>query len=292
MHRVLAPAAVLACLLGPWAQAQTFESQVESVRARATASFSLFNPVHPTTADQRRRALALTFLFENEQPYCLYDYVQDLNDGRGYTAGCIGFNVRSGTVRDVIERYTKLRPVNALSTYTHNIYLLESVPEIDHQTLDAMLPNFVMAWQTVARSDALFRQAQDQAVNEGFAASVREADALGIRSALGRAIIYDTSVQHGGEDAGQPDPDSLPPMARKATAALGGGPLAVGEKRWLTRFLKERRKILSNPNDPNTKGAWATSVDRVDTFLMLLKQGNMDLHGPLDTRPYFDAVIP
>ena len=247
-------------------------------------------PVPPLTAAQTKRALSLTFLFENEKIDCLYGYIQDLSDGRGFTSGCIGFNVRSGTTRDVVERYTRKAPGNGLAFYVPRLQALEAVPEIDSATLSAALPGFEAAWRTAAE-DPLFRRAQDEAVSEGFDAAVREADRLGIRTPLGRAIVYDTLVQHGMED-GAPDPDSMPPMARKATAALGGGPETAGEKLWLERFLLERRKILADPHDPVTKGAWATSVDRVDVFLMLLRQDNLDLHGPIVASPYFDAVVP
>ena len=46
-----------------------------------------------------------------------YAYIEDIGDGRGYTAGIIGFTTGTGDLLDVINRYTELKPENALEKY-------------------------------------------------------------------------------------------------------------------------------------------------------------------------------
>ena len=46
-----------------------------------------------------------------------YAYIQDINDGRGYTGGIIGFCSGTGDMRHVIQEYTRHAPGNRLAKY-------------------------------------------------------------------------------------------------------------------------------------------------------------------------------
>ena len=46
-----------------------------------------------------------------------YGYIEDIGDGRGYTAGIIGFCSGTGDMLDVVEAYTARRPGNVLAEY-------------------------------------------------------------------------------------------------------------------------------------------------------------------------------
>ena len=46
-----------------------------------------------------------------------YAYIEDIGDGRGYTAGIIGFTTGTGDLLEVVERYTELEPENELKKY-------------------------------------------------------------------------------------------------------------------------------------------------------------------------------
>src|SRR6185437_9800653 len=61
------------------------------------------------TARQVTRIEQLTTVFENSTTTFRYDYVEDLGDGRGYTAGRVGFCTGTGDLLDVVERYTEAR---------------------------------------------------------------------------------------------------------------------------------------------------------------------------------------
>src|ERR1044072_8442964 len=46
-----------------------------------------------------------------------YRYIQDIHDGRGYTAGIIGFTTRTGDVLQLVRRYTRAQPHNKLRRF-------------------------------------------------------------------------------------------------------------------------------------------------------------------------------
>ena len=41
-----------------------------------------------------------------------YRYIQDIDDGRGYTGGIIGFCSGTGDMLQVVRRYTRAKPHN------------------------------------------------------------------------------------------------------------------------------------------------------------------------------------
>src|SRR6476469_3138411 len=46
-----------------------------------------------------------------------YRYIQDIHDGRGYTAGIIGFCSGTGDMLEVVRAYTHARPRNELRRF-------------------------------------------------------------------------------------------------------------------------------------------------------------------------------
>jgi chitosanase len=54
-------------------------------------------------------------VFENESTSLRYDYIENLHDGRGYTAGSDGFETRDSDLLQVVEIYDGMRPNNVLS---------------------------------------------------------------------------------------------------------------------------------------------------------------------------------
>ena len=97
---------------------------------------------------------------------------------------------------------------------------------------------------------------------------------MGLKTALGRTILFDTIVQHGEGD----DPDSLDALVSATNQQMHGTPAeGMAEAAWLKTFLTVRRNNLLHPHNPETQEVWAKSVGRVDVFLDLLKAGNFDL---------------
>ena len=179
-------------------------------------------------------------VFENGTPEIQYDYIEDLNDGRGYTAGRAGFCTACGDLLTVVNDYTTQVPDNALAQYVPTLTRLAASSDDSTDGLDG----FERAWRTAAQ-DPAFRQAQDRVTDDLYAAPARKLAAdNGVRSALGLAILVDTAVQQGTGD----DPDGLPAVVRKTNAEMGGTPAdGIDETTWLRGFLDIRRATLEIP---------------------------------------------
>jgi chitosanase len=220
-------------------------------------------------------------VFENGTPEIQYAYIEDLHDGRGYTAGRAGFCTACGDLLTVVQTYTAQVPDNPLAGYLPTLTQLAKASDDSTKGLNG----FVRAWSTAA-DDPVFRQVQDRVTDDLYTAPARKlADANGVRSALGLAILVDTAVQQGTDD----DPDGLPAMVRKTIAAVGGTPAGgVDETAWLQGFLDVRRDTLENPTSSDTGKVWRESVGRVDALRALLDAGNLDLATPFTISPFGD----
>ena len=240
------------------------------------------------TPEQRHRAEALTSLFENGTLALQYGYAEQLGDGRGITAGRAGFTSGTGDMLLVVQAYTDQVATHPLARYMPRLKQINAgeVPPDTVTGLEGLEP----AWADAA-ADARFRAAQDAVVDRlYYDPAMAHADALGVASALGRAVLYDTIIQHGDGD----DLDGLPALiARTGTQVQGDPAHGVAEKRWLKAFLAMRRADLLNPYDPATQAVWAESVGRVDALASILVAGNMALRGPFRLHAGgYDIVVP
>ena len=224
---------------------------------------------------ERHHADQLICVFENDTLLPQYAYVERLDDGRGFTAGRVGFTTGTGDLLQVVQRYTRLVPKNPLAVFLPALRTLLAAPDKDEI---AGLEGLTAAW-TVAADDSRFRAVQDALVDQlYYRPAMAHAHRLGIRTALGKAILYDAIVQHGDGD----DPDSLPAMLERTEKGAGGSPRhRVDERDFLRAFLVVRRATLSHAEDGATRAAWAESVGRVDVFRTLLDTGNVELQGPI-----------
>jgi chitosanase len=230
------------------------------------------------SAEQKRRAEQLTNLFENGTTEFQYGYVENLNDGRGYTCGRVGFTTGTGDAYVVVKRYTDRVPHNPLAKFLPELERLNSLPEDSEERADVSgLKGFPEAWESLG-NDKVFRAVQDEVVDElYYQPAMKRANQVGIQTALGKAIFYDTIIQHGDGD----DPDGLPALIEETTKKMGGTPkTGIDEEKWLSVFLDVRRADLAHAHNPATREEWEKSVGRVDSLKQLVKSGNFDLHGP------------
>jgi chitosanase len=198
-----------------------------------------------------------------------YRYIQDIHDGRGYTAGIIGFTSRTGDMLEVVRAYTRARPRNPLARYLPALRRVNGTES--HRGLGR---RFVAAWRAAAR-DPLFQHAQDvERDRTYFDPSVMLAKSDGL-NALGQFAYYDAAVVHGY--------DGLQAVRQRAlkkakTPAAGGDEVA-----YLEKFLDERVVEMK-------KEAAHEDVTRIETEQRrLLREGNLDLHLPLRWSVYGDA---
>jgi chitosanase len=155
-------------------------------------------------AERKHRAAQITSTFENSTLELQYDYVENIGDGRGITAGRAGFTSATGDLLLLIRRYTEAKPGNVLAPY---IPSLEAVRGTGSQM---GLGGFTEAWAEAAE-DPYFRSLQDQLVDElYFVPAMAMAADLGIETPLGQLIMWDTMRFSHQESApscrGQPAP--------------------------------------------------------------------------------------
>ncbi|MFI6283129.1 chitosanase [Streptomyces sp. NPDC050988] len=195
-----------------------------------------------------------------------YDYIEDIGDGRGYTAGIIGFTTGTHDLLTLVELYTESHPDNALARY---LPALRAVDGSDsHEGLD---PGFTDAWKEEAQKDAFKRVQDSQRDRVYFGPAVRLAKSDGL-GALGQFIYYDAMVMHGPGDPGFHGIRERA-MAEADTPTEGGD-----EQSYLDIFLDTRRETMKSEKRDTT---------RVDTAQRrFLYDGNLGLRTPLEWKVY------
>lgn len=204
-----------------------------------------------------------------------YGYVEDIADGRGYTAGIIGFTTGTGDLLDVVREYATRSPGNPLVRF---IPALEAANGSDSHA--GLGDTFVGAWKSAAE-DPEFQAAQD-AIRDRY--YLRPAVQRGIQDglgALGQFAYFDALVMHGpGGDWPSFDAIRARAMTLSPTPAVGGD-----ETAYLTAFLDVRVDAMHEE-------AAHEDTSRIDTAQRrFLREGNLDLVRPLEWDVYGDHYV-
>jgi chitosanase len=195
-----------------------------------------------------------------------YQYIEDIGDGRGYTAGIIGFCSGTGDMLELVQAYTNTKPSNILAKYLPALRNVNNTAS--HAGLD---PNYTRDWKTAA-ADPVFQTAQNSERDRVyFNPSVADGKADGVR-ALGQFAYYDASVMHGYGGFRSIRSRAL----QKAKPPAQGG----NETTWLNAFLDERVVEMK-------KEEAHSDTSRVDTAQrVFLRNANLDLNTPLHFAVY------
>jgi chitosanase len=202
-----------------------------------------------------------------------YKYIEDIGDGRGYTAGIIGFCSGTHDMLDLVELYKTRKSGNILAKY---LPALRNVDGSDsHAGLD---PNYTKDWATAAK-DTVFQQCQnDERDRVYFNPAVSRGKSDGIR-ALGQFAYYDAIVMHGDGNDGTSFGGIRKRALGKAKPPAQGG----NETTWLNAFLDARVWAMKQEEAHS-------DTSRVDTAQRVwLRNGNLDLNTPLDWKVYGDS---
>jgi len=234
-------------------------------------------PAGADLTDPRKKDIAMRLVSSAENSSldwrAQYRYIEDIEDGRGYTAGIIGFCSGTGDMRELVEEYTRRKPGNVLAKYRTALRRVDGSDS--HAGLD---PGFTAAWRKAA-ADPVFQRAQDDERDRVyFNPAVQQAKRDGLH-ALGQFAYYDAIVMHGGGT----DPASFGAIRRNAmrkarTPAQGGSEVA-----YLNAFLDAR--VAAMRTEPAHR-----DTSRVDTAQrVFLRAGNLDLNPPLSWKVYGDG---
>ncbi|MEU5682471.1 chitosanase [Streptomyces venezuelae] len=202
-----------------------------------------------------------------------YRYIEDIDDGRGYTAGIIGFCSGTGDMLDLVELYTQRKPGNVLAKYLPALRRVDGTDS--HDGLD---PNFTRDWERAADTDAEFRKAQnDERDRVYFNPAVKQGKADGIGT-LGQFCYYDAIVMHG--DGG--DSTSFRNIRKRALRSAKPPAQGGDEVTYLNAFLDARVWAMKQEEAHE-------DTSRVDTAQrVFLKKRNLNLDPPLDWKVYGD----
>jgi len=201
-----------------------------------------------------------------------YGYIEDIGDGRGYTAGLIGFCSGTGDMLQLVRSYVAAEPDDPLAPFLPALRRVDG--SASHSGLGAP---FVAAWHRAAR-DPVFRRLQMRELDRVyFDPAVRRAKADGLGT-LGQFIYYDAIVMHGpGQDASSFGGIRRRAIADAPTPAAGGSEVA-----YLEAFLTVRRAQMK----AETAHGDTSRID--DEQLRFLREGNLALRPPLVWHTYGD----
>jgi chitosanase len=226
--------------------------------------------------DPRKKDIAMQIVSSAENSSlnwrAQFGYIEDIKDGRGYTAGIIGFCSGTHDMLELVQEYTRRSPNNILAKY------LPALKKVDgsasHSGLD---PNYPKDWKTAAK-DSVFQASQESERDRVyFNPSVSQAKTDGLRT-LGQFIYYDAIVMHG--DGG--DATSFSSIRKRALAKAKPPAQGGNETTYLNAFLDARVWAMQQE-------AAHSDTSRVDTAQrVFLKNGNFDLNTPLKWKVYGD----
>ncbi|MET7283248.1 chitosanase [Kribbella sp. NPDC005582] len=202
-----------------------------------------------------------------------YKYIEDIDDGRGYTAGIIGFCSGTHDMLELVELYTSRKSGNILAKYLPALRRVDGSDS--HSGLD---PNYTRDWATAAK-DTVFQQCQnDERDRVYFNPAVSRGKSDGVR-ALGQFAYYDAIVMHGDGDDGT----SFGGIRKRALAKAKPPAQGGNETTWLNAFLDARVWAMKQEEAHS-------DTSRVDTAQRVwLRNGNLDLNTPLDWKVYGDS---
>ncbi|PID55742.1 chitosanase [candidate division KSB3 bacterium] len=213
---------------------------------------------------QKRAAQAIVNVFETSEPRGNYGKVTILKGDKGHlTYGRSQTTLSSGNLYLLIKAYCGAE--NAQFGHALRYYLkrlLERDPSLDYAfPLHKLLSN--------AGSDPVMQEVQDQFFDRAYwDPAVKSAQAIGVTSALGTAVIYDSKV-HGSWR-----------RMRDRTDDEYGTVDAIGEDSWIAYYIGTRREWLATHHIPILR----KTVYRMDSLFTLIQYKNWDLSLPFHVR--------
>ncbi|WP_432371385.1 chitosanase [Staphylococcus chromogenes] len=229
--------------------------------------------------DLRKRCFALVGAAEDSETNYSKNYNSvsgDIHDGRGITAGIIGFTSGTSDMQEMLDYYSKISPGNPLDKDKANINSIKT-------------SKLKADWNKAFESDHdRFVAAQNYEVKkEVMNRAVKYAKEDGL-SQLGQYIYFDTLVKHGPgknpnarpKDWSFGDIREHAKQGRKTPAENGD------EASYLKNFVGKRYDAINDENQYNKEKHTGFddkgTLDRLNVQMNLINQKNFDLRLPLD----------
>ncbi|WP_146114355.1 chitosanase, partial [Microbacterium sp. MYb72] len=232
--------------------------------AQATTTITLRDPV------KREIAQEIITSAENSSLnwYDQYSYIEPYPDGRGLTAGIVGFTSGTHDMLVLVQNYTQKYPNNRLAKW------IDELEQVDGTDNTAPLGEAYMAdWRAEGAVPA-FQQAQrDEVTVQYFDPAVDLAIADGV-GPLGQFAYYDAAVVHGYSGL----EDVRTQAKKKAKTPAAGGTETAYLKAFLDARVVEMKKEEAHED-----------VSRIENAQRVwLNAGNLNLNTPLNWSVYGD----
>ncbi len=214
----------------------------------------------------KKRAKAIVQIFESGRPR---NYVFLEARGGDLEYGYLFASLKRGALHELIQAYCG----DPAAKFSKDLRpYLERLAGKDLELLGDQ--RFHGLLRSAAGEDPVMIKTQDRMFDRAFwEPAVKAADAIGLRTPLGIASIYDTMIQSGIRSYLQ--------LKEETIKATDGTPVTgIDEKEWVRVYLEKRLGWLRK--NPNT--AVRSTAYRAEELLKLVKEDNWELRAPLTIR--------
>jgi len=215
--------------------------------------------------------LALTCIPENDTTSFVYNYAENINDGRGITFGIIGFTSGTFDGTELLKLIRKKDSSNPLCAYIPAFETIDNLTHVNGHTDNVTgLVNFINDFNSYG-NDRVVKEAQLELLDEFYwDPAMVIAETRGIKLNITKGQIYDACIRHGSSDARK--------IAELTDAAVGSPSKGGNEIDWLKHYFVERKKLYEKEGDTGV-------IPRIDVLYQgILDSGNLMLIPPFDVK--------
>jgi chitosanase len=225
------------------------------------------------SSDQKRVIDSVLSIFETGRipTPASYSTCSILTDGAGISYGKHQATDRAGSLDKIVDLYIQ-------QGGKHGEELKQFLPKLSANESAKVDPKSPPSWAKYlmgvlkeAGKDPVMQAAQDAIFDSCYwAPAVGHAVNIGLTTALGHLVVYDTCIHSG--------PGGVAVIRARfpqASPANGGD-----EKAWITAYISARRVWLAGNSNPLVK----KTVYRQDTLMEIVKSENWSLKVPLTVR--------
>jgi chitosanase len=194
-----------------------------------------------------------------------------LKDGAGISYGKHQATDKAGSLDKIVKKYIAVGGSHASKLQPYVLQLEANESAKVNPTAPPGWAKTLVGLLKEAGADPKMQSAQDAIFDENYwNPAVTHAKQIGLKTALGHAVIYDTCI-HSGPGRVATHRAEFP----QKSPANGGD-----EKEWVKAYVAARRAWLLGNSNPLVQKC----VYRMDAFEKLMTEGNWDLVTPFSVR--------
>ena len=202
-----------------------------------------------------------------------YSTCSILNDGAGISYGKHQCTDKAGSLDLVCKKYIELKGHYASELSTYMVHLMSN-ETANYSSDRSRYPSWLISLLNllkVAGEDPIMQRAQDEVFDAYYwATAVKHAESVGLKTALGYLICYDSTIHSGASGV-----TIIRNLFPQKSPANGGD-----EKEWCVAYINARRNwLLSSKNELVRR-----TVYRMDALKSIADANNWDLNTPLTVR--------